>query len=115
MRGIMSKIILLQASPSVFNMKTGAGNLARGFTALVATCGGLQHCAAKRSLEFTDTNAAMDTRIRLVEFLCEKRLVVVAHAGESGNFCNCANLCAAWAPFSLWHFAHTCIRLSASP
>lgn len=60
---------------SVFYMKdtfqTGAGILARGFTALVVTCGGLQHCAAKRSLKFTDTNAAMDTRIRLVEFLCE--------------------------------------------
>lgn len=89
-RGTMSKVLLLQASPSVFYMKdtfrTGAGILARGFTALVATCGGLQHCAAKRSLKFTDTNAAMDTRVRLVEFLRENRLVVVAHAGESGFF-----------------------------
>lgn len=66
--------------------QTGAG-------ILVATCGGLQHCAAKRSLKFTDTNAAMDTRVRLVEFLCENQLVVVAHAGEYGFFFVTALIC----------------------
>lgn len=80
-----------------FHMKdtfqTGAGIFARRLSALITTCAPLQHCAAKRRLNFTDTNASLDTRIRLVEFLCVKRLVVLAHAGGSGIFCNCVLIC----------------------